>query len=68
MHLVCLDPQRVQLGTHTFRIEAEDDLVTEHSYKYRVDEFQALAGQAGFKTRACWTDPGEQFSLHHLAP
>ena len=37
---------------------------TENSYKYTVDEFQALAQKAGFSAGRVWTDRDNLFSVH----
>ena len=39
---------------------------TENSYKYSIEEFQALARGAGFEPETCWTDPQRLFSVHYL--
>ncbi|HEX2200279.1 MAG TPA: L-histidine N(alpha)-methyltransferase, partial [Burkholderiales bacterium] len=39
---------------------------TENSYKYSVDEFRALAREAGFEGKKTWTDRKGLFALHGL--
>ena len=36
------------------------------AYQYAIEEFQALAGEAGFATRAVWTDSARLFSIHGM--
>jgi len=38
----------------------------EYSYKYAIEEFQCLAGRAGFSPAAVWTDRNNLFSVHYL--
>ena len=40
---------------------------TENSYKYSIDEFRALARDAGYEPRSCWTDDASLFAVHELA-
>lgn len=45
---------------------AGESIVTEHSYKYSVESFCALARGAGWSPRALWIDAEGLFSLHWL--
>ncbi|MEQ4599404.1 MAG: L-histidine N(alpha)-methyltransferase, partial [Methylobacteriaceae bacterium] len=38
----------------------------ENSYKYTVERFQALSGEAGWIPTEVWTDPERLFSIHAL--
>lgn len=66
MHLVSTLPQVINVAGEIIRFREGETLHTENSYKYTVEGFQALAGRAGFTSRAVWTDAGEQFSVHYL--
>jgi dimethylhistidine N-methyltransferase len=66
MHLVSRGAQRVQVGPHTFDFGDGETIHTENSYKYSIDEFQALAARAGFEAAHCWLDPQRLFSIHYL--
>lgn len=66
MALVSLRRQAVQLGDTEVVFDRGETLLTEHSYKYSIDEFQLLAMKAGFQPVQVWTDPDELFSIHHL--
>lgn len=66
MHLVSLERQTVRLGPHRFAFERGETIHTENSYKYAVDEFRALAAEAGFEGRRVWMDAKGLFSLHGL--
>jgi dimethylhistidine N-methyltransferase len=66
MHLVSSRKQQVRIEDKVFRFELEETIHTENSYKYTVDEFQALAAQAGFKPGKAWVDHNGLFSVHYL--
>jgi dimethylhistidine N-methyltransferase len=66
MHLVSLADQTVHVAGEAFRFEADETLHTENSYKYGIEEFQALARRAGFLPEAVWTDSRGLFAVHLL--
>lgn len=66
MHLVSERDQNVRIDGQDFAFAAGESIHTEDSHKYDVDEFQALAGQAGWRAFRHWTDANELFSLHYL--
>jgi dimethylhistidine N-methyltransferase len=66
MHLVSLGRQRVRIGAHRFAFDRGETIHTENSYKYSIEEFQALARRAGFRPAKLWTDKRGLFSLHGL--
>jgi dimethylhistidine N-methyltransferase len=67
MHLVSLVEQTIQLNGTTFSLQEGEHIVTEHSYKYSVDEFAQLAGRSGWAVKGLWTDAANLFSVHYLA-
>lgn len=67
MHLVSLREQRVSIAGASYAFRGGETIHTESSYKYSVDEFQALARSAGFEPARCWTDGGGQFAVHYLS-
>ena len=67
MHLVSLVEQTIQLNGTTFSFEEGEHIVTEHSYKYSVDEFAKLAGRSGWAVKRFWTDAANLFSVYYLA-
>lgn len=67
MHLVSLRPQEVRINGNAIRFAAGESVHTENSYKYSPAEFTALAGRAGFRCRAQWTDARQYFSVYLLA-
>ncbi len=66
MHLVSLARQAVRIGRHRFEFERGETIHTENSYKYAVEEFRALAAQAGFRGAKLWQDRQRLFALHGL--
>jgi len=63
MHLVSLRRQVVSLGAHRFEFAPGETIHTENSYKYSVEEFSALAGEAGFRAERVWRDARARFAL-----
>jgi dimethylhistidine N-methyltransferase len=66
MRLVSTRPQRVHVAGTELDFAKDEYIVTEHSYKYSVEEFGALARQAGFRTVKVWCDEQRLFSVHFL--
>ena len=66
MHLESLDDQEVQIGDHSIDLNEGETIRTECSYKYAPSEFRELAREAGFESRAEWTDPSELFGVYFL--
>lgn len=66
MHLVASVPELVHVGDKTFEFDEGEGIHTENSYKYTVEEFQALAAQAGFQAVQTWIDPQRLFSVNYF--
>jgi dimethylhistidine N-methyltransferase len=66
IHLESLCEQAVHVAGERFEFAAGETIHTENSYKYGVEEFQRLAGRAGFLSETVWTDPERRFSVHLL--
>ncbi|MDQ5849037.1 MAG: L-histidine N(alpha)-methyltransferase [Pseudomonadota bacterium] len=66
MHLVSLARQKVNIGNHRFGFETGESIHTENSYKYSIEEFRTLAGEAGFTGTKVWIDRKGLFALHGL--
>jgi uncharacterized SAM-dependent methyltransferase len=49
-----------------FEFGAGETIHTENSYKYSLEEFDALAGRAGYRARRVWTDDNRLFSVYFL--
>jgi L-histidine Nalpha-methyltransferase len=66
MHLVSERRQTVHIAGEPFTFGAGETIHTENSYKYGIEEFQALAARAGFRPEAVWTDSQGLFAVHLL--
>ena len=66
MHLVSDRQQTVAVDGERFEFLEGEAIHTENSYKYAIEEFQALAGAAGWRPERCWTDEARLFSVHYL--
>lgn len=58
MHLVSLAEQDVHVAGERFHFALGETLHTEHSYKFRCDEFSALARTAGWQQAGEWVRDG----------
>lgn len=67
MHLTSLMDQEVTVGGHTVAFDAGESIHTENSYKYTPEEFETLAGKAGFRPHQRWGDARGWFSLFYFA-
>ncbi len=66
MHLESLGAQTVHLGDRRIELAAGEMICTEHSHKYTLEGFRALAAAAGFRVARVWTDDREYFSVQLL--
>ena len=67
MHLVSTDEQTATIAEKTeVQFEPGESIRTECSYKYSLEEFAALASEAGFEVVRVWTDPKKLFSVQYL--
>ncbi|TLF53125.1 L-histidine N(alpha)-methyltransferase [Halomonas urmiana] len=66
MHLVSRERQAITLDGQRFAFELGETLHTENSCKYRLEDFQALAARAGYRSGAVWLDDQALFSVHYL--
>ena len=64
MHLLSLAEQDVNVAGQRFRFALGETLHTEHSYKFRGDEFSALAQTAGWTLKAAWEHDGFTVQLY----
>ncbi|KVW94716.1 L-histidine N(alpha)-methyltransferase [Thiobacillus denitrificans] len=62
MHLVSLAGQHVTVAGRRFNFALGETLHTEDSYKFRRDEFSAIATNAGWQLAAEWEHDG--FAIH----
>ena len=66
MHLVSLKDQQVRFNGTSIPFRSGETIHTENSYKFHVEEFHAMAAEAGFRAERVWTDANRLFSLHYL--
>ena len=66
MHLISRRAQTVSVEGEAFAFASGEGIHTENSYKYTVDGFGELAGDAGFRQTAVWTDDQSLFSVQLL--
>ena len=67
LHLVSQAEQTVHILGRRFRFAAGERIHTEHSHKYDVEGFRALARRAGWQPQDMWTDAERLFSVHVLS-
>ncbi len=63
MHLRAKRPLTLRLDGITYDFHEGETLHTEHSHKYTVAGFQAMAVRAGFEPGAVWTDANGWFAV-----
>ncbi|MCS5567726.1 MAG: L-histidine N(alpha)-methyltransferase [Pseudomonadales bacterium] len=61
MYLVSDSQQDVRIGGEIFRFTPGEQLHTENSYKYDLDQFVVLAEATGFRQHETWFDADHQF-------
>lgn len=64
MHLESLHDQIVMVAGRPAYLKRGERIHTENSYKYSVEEFVAMGGEAGMAHLKTWTDPRQLFSIH----
>lgn len=66
IELVSQADQTFEVGDKAFNIADGEAILTEYSYKYTLDGFEAMAKEAGFTVRKVWTDAEQLFSVQFL--
>jgi dimethylhistidine N-methyltransferase len=66
MYLESCRDQAVRIGDEAIAFRAGETIHTESSYKYTVQEFQALAACSGFRACNYWVDEARLFSIHYM--
>ncbi len=67
MHLVSKQSQTVKVNGSAIEFAKGETLHTENSYKYSLQDFEALSNAAGFTLRKSWLDDNKLFSVHYLS-
>jgi len=65
--LVSVAQQDVRVGDRVIHFTEGEAIHVGDSWKYSVEDFQAIARGAGFRPLTLWSDSHELFSLHLLA-
>ena len=65
MHLNSTEDQEVYIDNLTFHFVKGENIITEYSYKYSLQEFEELASEF-FSAKKVWTDKNEFFSVQYL--
>ncbi len=68
MHLEARDPVRVHWAGGGRSFKAGERIHTENSYKYPLDNFCNLLGEAGFSRARAWQDSRGWFAVVHAQP
>jgi len=66
MRLFSLKDQTVHLNGTRVSFSNGESIWTESSYKYSLDDFEAMANDAGFTVEKVWTDEKRWFSVQYL--
>ncbi len=65
MYLISKENQIVTINEHDFYFAEGDDILTEYSTKYSIDEFENLAKE-DFKLQKIWTDENKFFAVMYF--
>lgn len=65
MYLISECEQTVRIGHRSFSFEKGESILTEHSHKYTLEQFDNMAHRAGFAVDTVWTDPEKLFSVQY---
>ena len=66
MRLISRVTQSARVGNTTVSFSAGEHIVTEHSHKYDLSQFEAMARASGFRLAEHWSDQREWFSVCFL--
>lgn len=64
--IVSLQDQIVTMGENEFSFRRGEEILTEYSHKYTVNDFASLAAEYGFALHHQWTDSREYFAVLHF--
>ncbi len=65
MYLRSRRDQRFTVAGHGFELSEGERILTEHSHKYSLQGFAAMAAEAGFAVERVWTDANDWFSVQY---
>ena len=64
--VVCQHDETIQIDDRKFVVRKGEEILTEYSHKYTIDDFFELASEAGFSLQKYWTDEENYFAVLHL--
>lgn len=65
LYLISQREQLVRIGGQSILFAKDEALLTEHSHKYTLEQFAAMAKRAGFVVDTVWTDAERLFSVQY---
>lgn len=65
MHLISTEKQIVKIEDHSFKIEKDESILTEYSYKYGLEDFADLIKDI-YSVEKVWVDDNKLFSVQFL--
>ena len=65
VELVSTREQEARIGDARIDFRRDESIITEYSHKYTLDDFAAMANQAGFSVDTVWTDARDWFSVQY---
>jgi dimethylhistidine N-methyltransferase len=68
MHLVSLAQAVITIAGEKISFVAGESICTEYSYKYTLESFAQLAGEAGLRVEQVWMDDEGLFSVQYVRP
>ena len=66
MSLRSLGNQMIRIDNQFFHINESDEILTEYSHKYTIEQFTTMADAAGWSCRALWFDSRKYFAVMYL--
>jgi dimethylhistidine N-methyltransferase len=67
MHLVSDRDQTAVVAGEAIRFRRGESICTEHSHKYTIEGFAAMAARAGFALQKVWTDARRYFAVLYFS-
>lgn len=65
MHLISKEQQSLHIDDHTFKLDKDETILTEYSYKYTIEEFAKLV-KGIYTVENVWVDENNLFSVQFL--
>ena len=65
MHLISREKQTIKIGDNYFKLEKDESILTEYSYKYSTEDFAKLV-KGFYDIEKIWVDENNLFSIQFL--